>query len=247
MRKTLFDEGICYNVDKSGRDTMLTNEEQEFVISCLPFWDDLSKQDQHALIQEISKKEYESGKAMHQGSQDCNGLFLVKTGQLRVYMMSKDAREITLYQLLERDICLFSASCMFKNISFDVYVEAQVESVVYQIPVRRYEDLNQRYASVMNYTSELMASRFSDAMWVMEQVLFSSMDTRLAAFLLEEAQLEESDTLSITHDKIARHLGSAREVISRMLKYFKQLGYVDIKRGHIVLLNKHELEVIADA
>ena len=75
-----------------------------------------------------------------------------------------------------------------------------------------------------------MASRFSDVMWIMEQALFTSLDKRLANFLLDLENIEGKDTLKITHEKIANDLGTAREVISRMLKYFQNEGAILVSR-----------------
>ena len=82
-----------------------------------------------------------------------------------------------------------------------------------------------------NYTNELMASRFSEVMWLMEQVMWKSLDKRVAAFLLEEASIEGSSVLKITHEAIANHLGTHREVITRMLRYFQSEGMVRLSRG----------------
>ena len=89
-----------------------------------------------------------------------------------------------------------------------------------------------------------MASRFSDVMWMMEQILFTSFDSRLSAFLLEQSEIEGSDSLTMTHEEIARHLGSAREVVSRMLKYFSDDGLVQLSRGRVTLLDSKRLRAL---
>ena len=92
-----------------------------------------------------------------------------------------------------------------------------------------------------------MAARFSDVMWLIEQVLWKSLDKRLATFLLEEAAIEDSNELKITHEIIANHLGSHREVITRMLRYFQSDGIVKLSRGKITLLNPERLEALASS
>ena len=79
-------------------------------------------------------------------------------------------------------------------------------------------------------------------MWLMEQIMWKSFDKRLAAFLLEESRLEESPVLKITHEKIAAHLGTAREVVTRMLRYFQSEGMVKLTRGSIEIVDKTKLE-----
>ena len=134
---------------------------------------------------------------------------------------------------------------MVKSILFDVIVEAEQDTEILHIPVDVYRDLMDNSAAVANFTNELMAARFSDVMWLMDQVLNKKIDSRLAAFLLEESGLDESRKLSITHDQIARHMGTAREVITRMLKAFQADGLVKLTRGGIELLNEKRLTELA--
>ena len=101
-------------------------------------------------------------------------------------------------------------------------------------------------APVANYTNEVMAERFSDVMWLIEQILWKSFDKRLAAFLLEESALENSTTLKTTHETIGHHLGSPREVVTRMLRYFQEEGLVRLSRGTVELLDTARLPTLAE-
>lgn len=101
-------------------------------------------------------------------------------------------------------------------------------------------------ASVANYTNELMATRFSDVMWLIEQIMWKSLDKRVAAFLLEEASIEGTNTLKITHEYIANHLGSHREVITPMLRYFQNEGIVKLSRGVVEITGTEKLEELSD-
>ena len=96
------------------------------------------------------------------------------------------------------------------------------------------------------YTNELMASRFSDVMWLMEQIMWKSLDRRVAAFLLEEASIESTNRLKITHEIIANHLGSHREVITRMLRYFQNEGMVRLSRGTIEITDADRLAELSE-
>ena len=220
----------------------ITQAELAFMGESLPFWDHITQAQQTQLAQTVTMHTYAKGQSLHNGSLDCVGLILVKSGQIRAFILSEAGKEITLYRLFERDMCIFSASCMLKNINFDIYMEAEHDSCVLLIPTAVYNALNQSSLAVSNYTSQLISSRFSDVMWVMEQVLFTSFDKRLANFLLEQSVIDDSDTLSITHDVIAKHLGSAREVVTRMLQYFQNEGMVSLSRGGIALLDKNKLK-----
>lgn len=209
-----------------------------------PQWDLLTPQQQAQIREQTPSRIFSRGEMLHQGNQDCTGLFLVRDGQLRVFIISEGGKEVTLYRLFARDICLFSASCIMRNISFELHVQAEKDTDVFVVPAPLYEQLMTESLPIADYTSQLMAARFSDVMWMMEQILFTSFDSRLASFLLEQSKIEDSLTLSITHDEIARHLGSAREVVTRMLKYFAGEGMVTLSRAQVTLTNVKKLRAL---
>lgn len=210
-----------------------------------PVWDKLSDAQRSALMSSVVLRHYEKGSTIHSGSDDCIGLLVVKSGQIRVYTLSDEGKELTLYRLLPHDMCLFSASCVMPSIQFDVMVSAELDSSVYVVPAKGYKTLMEQSAAVANYTNELMASHFSEVMWLMDQILNKRMDSRLAAFLLEESRLNSDTVLKITHERIAGHLGSIREVITRILRYFQEEGLVRLGRGSIRLTDIKRLEKLA--
>lgn len=210
--------------------------------SCFPIWNRLDTEQQARILGSLVSHRVKKGTVIHNGSMDCTGLLLVKSGQLRVYILSEEGREITLYRLFELDMCLFSASCMLRSIQFDVTIAAEKDTEFWVVPTEVYKGILEESAPAANYTNELMASRFSDVMWLMEQIMWKSLDRRLAAFLLEEVSIEGSDRLKITHETIANHLGSHREVITRMLRYFQNEGMVRLSRGVIEITDADKLE-----
>ncbi len=214
--------------------------------SCFPIWDKLKKGQQARILGSLVSHRVTKGAVIHSGSMDCTGLLLVKSGQLRVYILSEEGREITLYRLFELDMCLFSASCMLRSIQFDVTIAAEKDTEFWVVPTEVYKGILEESAPAANYTNELMASRFSDVMWLMEQVMWKSLDRRVASFLLEEASIEGSITLKITHETIANHLGSHREVITRMLRYFQNEGMVSLSRGVIEITDADRLEELGN-
>ena len=211
-----------------------------------PVWNKLNTVHQGQILGTRITRTVKKGTVIHNGSNDCTGLLLVKSGQLRAYILSDEGREITIYRLFDRDMCLFSASCMMRSIQFDITIEAEKNTDLWIIPVEVYQSIMAESAPVANYTNELMATRFSDVMWLIEQIMWKSLDKRVAAFLLEESAIEDSDTLKITHEAVANHLGSHREVITRMLKYFQNEGMVKLSRGTIELADKTKLEEISE-
>ena len=176
-------------------------------------------------------RRFARGEMVYGGGTECAGLILPTEGQLRAYMLTDEGRELTLYRLFPRDMCLFSASCVLRGIQFDVLVEAERDTTALFLPAEVYQGLMEESAAVANYTSELMADRFSEVMWRMDQILSKKLDGRLAALLVEESRLAESASLRLTHDQLARHLGSAREVVSRLLKDFQNDGLVRLGRA----------------
>ena len=207
----------------------------------IPFWNKLTLSQQERLASAAVARRADAGAVIHNGSADCLGLLVIEAGQLRAFFLSPEGREITLYRLFERDMCLFSSACMMSSIQFDVTIQAEKSSRFWVIPPDVYKALMEESAPVANYTNELISSRFSDVMWLMEQIMWKSFDQRLAGFLLEESVLEQSDILHLTHEKIANHLGTAREVVTRMLRYFQGEGMVALSRGAVELTDKNRL------
>ena len=214
--------------------------------SYFPIWNKLTAPQQERILSSLMERRVSKGTVIHNGSMDCTGLLLVKTGQLRAYILSDEGREITIYRLFDRDMCLFSASCMMRSIQFEVTIETEKDTELWIIPAEIYQNIMKESAPVSNYTNELMATRFSDVMWLMEQVMWKSLDKRVAAFLLEEMSIEGTDQLKITHETIANHLGSHREVITRMLRYFQNEGMVKLSRGTIEITDAKKLEELND-
>jgi CRP/FNR family transcriptional regulator len=142
-------------------------------------------------------------------------------------------------------MCIFSASCVLSTITFDVLVDAEEDSDCIVIGGCAYEDLSNKLPDAKIFALEAALSRFSDVMWVMQQILFMSMDKRLAIFLYDEISNRGGDTVNLTHEQIAKYMGSAREVVSRMLKYFSSEGIVENLRGGIRVVDKKRLRNLA--
>ena len=206
-----------------------------------PVWEKLTSVQQQQLKVSAISRTVKKGTVLHNGNLDCTGLLLIRHGQLRSYILSDEGREITLYRLFDRDICLFSASCMMRSIQFEMMIEAEKDTELWIVPAEIYQSIMQESAPVSNFTNEIMAARFSEVMWLMEQIMWKSFDTRLAAFLLEETQV-----LKITHEAIANHLGTAREVVTRMLRYFQSEGMVKLARGTVEICEERRLQELSD-
>ena len=208
-----------------------------------PFYGELTEKEKTAYAGAVRKRTFLRGETVHRG--DCAGLIFVLGGRLRVYTVSEEGREITLYRLTEGDTCLLSASCMLENISFDVFVTAETDCELLLMPAAAFKELSDTSLPAAKFANALMAERFSGAMWVLDEVLNKKFDARLAALLLRERELCGSDELKITHEQLAAHLGSVREAVSRMLKYFEEDGLVRLSRGGLRICNAPALRALA--
>ena len=124
---------------------------------------------------------------------------------------------------------------MLNSIQFELTIETQKETDVFVLPAEVYKKIMAESAPLANFTNELLSSRFTEVMWLLDQILWKSFDKRLAGFLLEESAIQDTQTLKITHEEIGNHLGNPREVVTRMLKYFSREGMVELARGTIRL------------
>jgi len=210
--------------------------------SYIPFWDKLTDEQRERIGGVIRFQKVKKGTFIHDSEADCLGLVVVRSGQLRAYMLSEDGREITISRLLEYDVSLLSASCAMPDMQFDVMIEAEKDSEFWSIPACLFKNLADESLAVSNYSRNLLSNNYSELMWLMEQIMWKSFDKRLAEFLLEEVRLEDSLVLQITHERIANHMGTAREVVTRMLRYFQSEGLVKLTRGSIEIVNEEKLE-----
>ena len=207
----------------------------------LPFWDKLSKEEREYVNSVSFLRRFEKDGFIHGSGNDCLGMFLVISGEIRTYLLSEEGREITLFRLYPNDICVLSASCVISQITFDTFMTAKQETEVLIVPANAIVLLKERNINIKCFLYELAVKRFSDVMWSMQQIMFKSLDKRLAEFLLAEAERTGSDTIRMTHEQIAQHISSAREAVARMLKRFSEDGLVELRRGAITLRDKNRL------
>ncbi len=194
----------------------------------------LAPEDQQTLMDAAVLRKVTKGTLVHDGT-DCLGLLVIRSGQLRTFICSDEGKEVTLFRLFDRDTCLFTASCMMSSVQFDMMISAEKDTEFWVIPPRLYKTLSKKSAPLAGFVNDLMASHLTDILWLIEQVMWKSFDKRLANFLLKESQLENTNELKITHETIAAHLGTAREVVTRMLKYFQDEEMVQLSRGTVTL------------
>ena len=207
----------------------------ENILNKLPFWTSLTEQEKEILRKSAVIRRYERGSFIHSSDRDCLGMLFIISGEIRTYILSDEGREITLFRLYPNDLCVLSASCVISQISFDTQMTARQDTEVLIIPPNITALLKEQNISARCFLYEQATERFSEVMWAMQQILFKGLDQRLAAFLVEECERTNSNTVRMTHEQIARNISSAREAVARMLKQFTQDGLVELKRGEIII------------
>lgn len=212
--------------------------------SIFPFWEKITEEERSYICENSIALSYPKGTTVHDGT-ECSGVFFVRSGSLRVYIMSEDGKDVTLYRLHEGDMCMLAASCVLQTVTFDVFIDAEENCECYIVNGTAFSKVSENNPDIKIFALETAVSRFSDVMWVMQQILFMSMDKRLAVFLWDESARTESDTINLTHEQIAKYIGSAREVVSRILKYFSNEGIVEVSRKGIKILDKKHLKELA--
>ena len=206
-----------------------------------PFWEELSDNEKEYIENAAYTEKYNKGMLMHRTDGSCKGLMTVLSGQLRTYILSEEGREVTLFRVNDEEVCVLSASCLLDSITFDVLIEAIEDTQVLVIPAAILNQVAQKNPYVELFLYKSATEKFSDVMWTMQQMLFLKIDQRIAQFLWDEMVQKNSTTLSMTHDEIARFIGSAREVVTKVLKYMVKEGAVELKRGTIIILDKEKL------
>lgn len=223
---------------------MVTQNIELFLQENLEFWPHLTTTEKNTIVAHSSIAQFNKGKTLHRGDQDCMGLIMIRSGQLRVYMLSEEGKDITLFRLTSGELCLLSASCILNQITFDVHIAIEEACEIVSVSSHTLSEIMAHNIYVENFIYKRLVDRFSDVMWAMEQILFMSFDKRLAIFLIDEMNKTHATTLYLTHEQIAKYIGSAREVVSRMLKYFSNEGMVQLFRGGITIINPKKLKAL---
>ena len=208
----------------------------------LPFWSKLSPTDQQQLAQSSHIEKYKKGEMIHRTDTECKGLLLVLSGQMRIYILSEEGREVTLFRIHQGETCVLSASCLIESIAFDVMMEATEDIEVLVVQTCAFFQVMGQNPDIELYLYKTATEHFSDVMWTMQQILFMRIDQRIAQFLWDEMVQKGTTTLQITHDEIAKYIGSAREVVTKVMKYMAQEDVVALSRGRVEILDKDKLK-----
>ncbi len=223
----------------------MQNDKSKILEKYFPFWEKLSDEQQQRLCINSVIGKYKKGANIHGGDGSCTGAIIVMKGSLRAYLLSENGREVTLYRFQKEEVCMLSASCVIPSINFDVVIDAEEDSEILIICGNAYAETAKENIYAENFALDTAVKLFSDVVWVMQQTMFMSLDKRIAVFLWNETSKTNSTTVYITHEQLARYINSAREAVTRMLKYFASEGIVALFRGGIKILDFGKLEKLA--
>lgn len=210
---------------------------KELFERAFPFWGSLTEQQKTDLERSTSKNVCEKKTRLHFGGGECAGVQIIEKGRARVFLTSPGGGDITLFRLMDGDVSILSAACMLNGMDVELDMEMETDCVIYTVPKNIYRKLYDENGEVKDYTMEMISEKFSDIMWLFNQFVFSNVASRLAAVLLEHRGLEGGNVLNITHEALARDAGTAREVVTRLLKQFQADGMVKLTRGKVEILD----------
>lgn len=206
-----------------------------------PFWDDLSDSQKMRFNRSWRMELVSKNRQIYRLSDGCRGLMIIRKGCLRVYMISDEGRDVTLYRLFSGDMCVLSAACLMREIDFDVLIEATEDTECVTIPSADLQQIMKENLLFENYIYKKTTERFSDIMWTMQQILFKKIDQRIARYLWDEMVRQNSTVIFTTHDDIARDIGSVREIVTKVLRQMAQNQIIKNGYGKIEILDKDKL------
>lgn len=220
------------------------NERLDAALEQLPFWPNLTEPQRELARRGARLAQYDRGALVHGCDGQCLGMIRVQTGRLRACMLSDDGREITLYRLTDGDACVLAAACVIRQITFEVQLVADAPTELLILGAHVFQQLTAENIHVECCMYRLATERFSDVMWAMQQLLFTSFDKRLAQYLWDESNHARAPVRA-THEQIARDTGAVRETVTRMLRHFADDGIVSLGRGTVTVTDAEKLRRLA--
>ena len=212
------------------------------ILPKIPFWANLSSEEKAIVSQRVIKKRFNKNQIISSNSTACLGIIFILIGEIRISLISDEGREITLYRAHAGEFCVSTASCVIHQLTFETIVTAEEDTTVLVIPSSITSRLMESNVHVRAFVFERETERYSQTIWAIQQMLFKKFDQRLAAYFIDAYQSTGKPEIKKTQEEIARDVNSAREVVARMLKDFAAKGFVEIRRGKIVLKNAEGLK-----
>jgi len=181
-------------------------------------------------------KTFEEGDVILQENAHIRSIPIVTSGSIRVMRSEGDEKEILLYYIKAGESCIMSFLGGLHNDTSKVRAVAEETTDILFVPVSKVKELIREYPEWLDYIFRLYHQRFEELLEVVNAVAFKKMDERLLLFLEKKADITQSNTLSVKHEQLANELGTARVVVSRLLKQMEVEGFVKLGRNKITLL-----------
>lgn len=207
----------------------------------LAFWDRLSPEERERVERSAHSVRYGAGQMIWSGELDCLGILMIRSGVVRLFLSSQDGREATIARMTEGEVCTLTASCTMPTTEFNIRVQAESEVEALVVPALCLSGLVRENLYVENFMYRSATQHFAHVLEAVEQMLFFSLEQRVAAHLLDEAARLGTDTLRVTQEQVAQAIGSAREAVTRTLKKLAAAGAVEVFRGGVRLTDKRAL------
>jgi CRP/FNR family transcriptional regulator, anaerobic regulatory protein len=198
-----------------------------------PFLAEIGAVSRERLAAGLRRIACEDGSPLIQRGDPVAGAYLVERGALRVYYITAEGREGTLYWVEPGQSCILALNCAFSRLAYPAFVESEGETVFSVIPGPLYRDLFAQEASVQRFTFDALSGRLFELMGLIEEASSLGLEARLAAFLIRRAK--DAETLKLTQEQIAGHLGTSREVVSRLLRRLVAAGLIDTGLGWVAI------------
>ena len=208
-----------------------------------PLLQQLSPAGRERFLQHLEHRTLKPRAAFLQEGDACTSLLFVETGALRVFKTSEEGREITLYRVRPGELCILSLSSLLARTPYPASVAADGVTTVWALEAENFRALHASEPSLQREVAAELHRLLTGVMALVSEVAFKRVDERLAALVLEETARE--GVLATTHDRLARHLGTAREVVSRLLENLSDDGVLEVERGHLRVVNRAALEQLA--
>ena len=216
------------------------------VLNNFPFWEQLTSDEKRIMESHAKTIHFDKGQLISTTDMDCLGILYILKGIIRIYLYTEEGREATIARLADDEICLLSASCLLSPVIFQAQLAAEEDLDAVLIPSKILSDVMKQNIYVENFVYRSTIERFSDVISAIQQMLFSPLDQRISAFLLDESARLGTDTLNLTQEKLAQNIGSAREAVTRALKQLASCECIEVFRGGIKIKNRKRLyEIIS--
>ena len=189
----------------------------------------------------VRRQKYRRDELIVGAGLDCLGVMFVRSGVIRVSLLSAEGRQATISRISEGEACLLSAACRLSPVTFDVQVQAETDCIADVLPAGLFEEMMRENLRLENLVYKMLTARFSDVVNALQRMYFMTLRQRVAAFLLGEVDRTGQTTLPLTQEQIALAIASAREAVNRTLRQLAGENLVQVERGSVKILNVEAL------